>query len=173
MWAHVPLQSSCVLPVMLSVVPSDNFHWVLFLEGKNRWSWENAGDGWEGMKMGEFKGMTFVLGTSYIELHPVPSILWGEVRIWWWKNIKSKKSFLSKNVLVVLEIVLLYGLQCSHSFAYSSRCAFIQIMLAERSTQLTLRYNKNSRSSLSLGSSEPRLGNGQVNQLSCPGGKKH
>lgn len=62
------LKSSSVLPVMLSVVPSDDFHWVLFLEGKNRWRWENAGEGWEGMKTDGFKGMTFVLGTSYIEL---------------------------------------------------------------------------------------------------------
>lgn len=63
------LKSSSVLPVILSVVLSDDFHRVLFLEGKNRRSWGNAGDGWEEMKTDGFKGMTFVLGTSYIELH--------------------------------------------------------------------------------------------------------
>ena len=76
-------------------------------------------------------------------------------------KIQQQQLYFPKNFLLILEIVLLYGLLSIHSFIHLSVRSFIQWVLVEglsgiRSWDTLM----DKRSSLSLGSSESRLGSG-------------
>ena len=82
-------------------------------------------------------------------------------------KIQQRQLYFPPDFLVLLEIVLLCGLLSIHSFIHLSVHSFIRWGLVEglfgiRSWDTIV----DNRSSLSLGSSESRLGSGYINQLS-------